>query len=181
MAVLISTSSLTGYTDRSGTSDHNHVGGANDRIYYRPFTAVATGTATSLSLYTADSGSANSVKLIIASVLGVVLGSTAGISLNADGVKTGNLLSSVAVVNGVTYWLGYANDGGGGNNYTPVYGNTGITDIPYDDAGNVYASDPPAATLTEAGTAGYYGGLMYAEGTVSSSGILRQMNYYDGG
>ena len=170
MAVGIGSSSQTGYTDRTSNSDYNHVGGVNDRIYYRPFTSNFAGTIDSLSLYTDASGSANNVKLLVVSALGVTLGSTASISLNAVGLKTSALLTPVVILNATTYWLGFANDGGGGNNYTPVYGNTGITDIPYDDVGNVYANNPPAATLTEAGTAGYFGFLMYAEGTADSGG-----------
>ena len=161
MAILIGSSTTTGYTDTGSNSDYNFVGGANLRIYWRTYSCVASGNVTSLYLYSRG-WTVNNCKMLLADSSGTVLAATASIDTGTDGWTSASI-ASTAVTSGQNYRLGVVNDCSD-NVYIGLYGNTGITDIDYDNTGNTYASDPPASAIGSDGQATYNGFLMYADG-----------------
>lgn len=172
MTVFVGSSDTTGYTDTSANSSYNCVGGANIRVYWRTFSCGTTGNVTDLFFYTQGWSAAQSLKFLIADNSGTVLAASAGVSSASSGWNSVSI-ASTAVTSGNSYRLGFISNCTG-TEYTNFFGNTGITNIDYDNVGNTYANNPPASTIVSDGQASYYGFLMYGSGSTAAPVLMGQ-------
>lgn len=161
-ANLVGIDSIGSYTVNTNA---NGVGGT--RFVHSPFVASQSGTATHLFFYATDAvGAAPNLKLCIYSSAGSLLSCTGSIPTpSGPNWASGPLDSSVPIVSGTTYWLGWYSDAGSAGYRTTA----SPGDANQDDTGT-FAS--PATTITATPNGGIDTFAMYADGTTASGNLL---------
>lgn len=165
MAALVGISDSTGYSTNVIV---NSVGGT--KWVGNPFVASASGTATTIQLYTTDAvGDAPNIKLIIYSNADAQLGVTSAVATAAGNNWTvGTLVTPVAITSGVTYKLGWIAESG----YTG-YRTTASPGDAYEDVSGTYASPP--ATISPSLNSGIDSFAIFADGTISGGATISRL------
>lgn len=158
---VVGNPSIAAFTDRTSSSDLNHVGGGASRWYCVLMEACATGSLTDLAVLSAPSASANNIRYVLTTEAGARVALSAATDNNVDGLKSAAISPLTLSTLGERFKLWIGNDGGGGNNYTPIYGNPSLPGVPFDNSGNSFAS--PATQFDEDDIATYLS--FYATGT----------------
>ena len=156
--VGIDTTGVAGYT----TAVQNN--GAPTNAYFMAFTASASGTATTLNAYlTTGGGFTTNYKLFIADSSRTILAISGPCAPSADPQWVSAAISSVSIVSGTTYNLGFYADNND-NTFAHWNSDTVTTGINADTSGGSYSAPESTLSINATGFNGRF--AMYADGTI---------------
>lgn len=164
MTQLVGNSSIGAFTSATNV---NHLSGENAEAMQ--YVASADGNATEIFFYANRRGEGESVKLFIADTSGNILAISSPVSVGTGGAAwLSGAISSTAITNGATYYLGFYGTSGDGRQGVMSSG-----------SGNYVATDgnyaTPASTLALSADGGNPNMALYADGTASGGASVNLM------